>query len=117
VPILIPDLRRATLCSAGLENTDSVAARARVVGRLPRRPDNAADSREEIGRPSGTYPALLRGTMQMVCAWCREEEKSEAVKAVGKMPERQTSYTICPKCVDTFFPGLLPQDASQHATR
>jgi hypothetical protein len=55
--------------------------------------------------------------MKMVCAWCREAEKSEAVKAAGTLPERQTSYTICPKCVDTFFPGLLPQDASQHATR
>ena len=45
----------------------------------------------------------------MVCAWCREAEKSEAVKAAGKSPEGQTSYTICPKCVDAFFPGLLPQ--------
>jgi hypothetical protein len=54
--------------------------------------------------------------MKMVCAWCREAEKSELVKAAGKSPERQTSYTICPKCVDTFFPGLLPESA-QHAIR
>jgi hypothetical protein len=56
--------------------------------------------------------------MKMVCAWCREAEKSEAVKAAGKSHDRQTSYTICPKCVDTFFPGLLPPSAQHvHATQ
>ena len=46
--------------------------------------------------------------MKMVCAWCREAEKTEVTKAAAKSPDRQTSYTICPKCVDAFFPGLLP---------
>ena len=49
--------------------------------------------------------------MKMVCAWCREAEKSEGVKATAKGSDRQTSYTICPKCVNTFFPGLLPDGA------
>jgi hypothetical protein len=44
----------------------------------------------------------------MVCAWCREAEKSEGAKASAKRGNRQESYTICPRCVDTFFPGLLP---------
>jgi hypothetical protein len=48
------------------------------------------------------------GMMKMVCAWCREAEKSEALKTNAKRSGRQESYTICPKCVDTFFPGLLP---------
>ena len=51
--------------------------------------------------------------MKMVCAWCREAEKSEAVKNTGKASDRQTSYTICPKCVDAFFPGLLPQGMTE----
>ena len=48
--------------------------------------------------------------MKMVCAWCREAEKSEGMKTNAKRSHRQESYTICPKCVDTFFPGLLPND-------
>ena len=46
--------------------------------------------------------------MKMVCAWCREAEKSGGGKTSAKRVDRQESYTICPKCVDTFFPGLLP---------
>ena len=53
--------------------------------------------------------------MNMVCAWCREKEKSEAVKNTGKASDRQTSYTICPKCVDAFFPGLLPHAVAEAA--
>jgi hypothetical protein len=51
----------------------------------------------------------------MVCAWCRWAEKSEAVKATGDGSDRETSFTICPKCVDAFFPGLLPHAAAEAA--
>jgi hypothetical protein len=54
--------------------------------------------------------------MKMVCAWCREAEKTGTVKTNAKASNRQESYTICPKCVDTFFPGLLPNGALDTST-
>ena len=51
--------------------------------------------------------------MKMVCAWCREAEKSEAAKSSRKASVPQTSYTICRKCVDAFFPGLLPPGVAE----
>jgi hypothetical protein len=95
-------------CAAGPRaDAGSVVRRAALLA-ASRRSRELSGFRPRTGllRRHATCSAI--DSMKMVCAWCHEVEKSGAAKAAAKESDRQTSYTICPTCVDAFFPGLLP---------